>query len=91
MRVEELLRLGDDYLVATHRGLPQPILGRRVKWWSDPAFNPGHTKQPPRRRVPRSWAVWWVLVAVLLALVVRAKVNGYGYWQPESKGGVRWQ
>ena len=91
MRVEELLRLGDDYLVATHRGLPQPILALRVKWWADPAFNPGHAKQRPRRRVSRSWAVVAVLAVALLALVVRAKVNGYGYWQPEPKGGVRWR
>ena len=50
LRPEEVLTLSDDYLIAFQRGLPAPILARRIKWYRDAAFNPaagtGHVGVP---------------------------------------------
>jgi len=76
---DEILRMGDDYLIAFQRGLPAPILARRVKWYEDPAFNPA---APKRRRQWRIvWLLWGALVVAFCALAIHAKVSGYGYWQ----------
>ena len=83
LRPEEILRLGEEYMVAFVRGMPSPILARRVEWYADRSFNPAAKKQPRRRSVSASWIVWWVLVYVLFILVMRAMVNGYGYWSPD--------
>ena len=40
LRPEEVLTLSDDYLIAFQRGLPAPILARRIRWFRDAAFNP---------------------------------------------------
>ena len=40
LRPEEVLTLSDNYLIAFQRGLPAPVLARRIRWYRDAAFNP---------------------------------------------------
>ncbi len=87
LRPEEILTLGEEYLITWHRGLPASILGRRIRWYSDPAFHP-HARRPRRRKPsPGAWATAALLVA-LASLAVRAKVLGHGYWQLKPGEGV---
>jgi type IV secretion system protein VirD4 len=87
LRPEEVLRLGDDFLLAFHRGLPAPILGRRLKWYADPAFNPA--AKPPRAATRTQWAALALAALALGGVTVRARVYGYGYWQPVPAREVR--
>ena len=73
-------------MVAFVRGMPSPILARRVEWYETGASTLLAKKQPRRRSVSASWIVWWVLVYVLFILG-DAKVNGYGYWSPDFQNG----
>jgi type IV secretion system protein VirD4 len=56
LRPEEILRLGDSYLITLMRGMP-PILAKRIKWYKDPEFNDSHLPSVP------SAAWWWLIVA----------------------------
>ncbi len=87
LRAEEILTLGEEYLIAWHRGLPAPILGHRIRWYADPAFNPDSRRPRRRKPSPQGW-VMAVLLLALAGLAVRAKVLGHGYWQPEPGEGV---
>jgi type IV secretion system protein VirD4 len=57
----EVLRLSGDKLIAFVRGVP-PILARRIKWYSDPAFSAGANSA--------KGVLWWALAAAGVALVV---------------------
>ncbi|HEV3437107.1 MAG TPA: type IV secretory system conjugative DNA transfer family protein [Gemmata sp.] len=83
LRPEEILRLGEECILAFIRGMPSPILATRIKWYEDSYFNPDAKRQPRRRRISTLWLVWWLLVFALFVLTIRAWVYGYGYWQPE--------
>jgi type IV secretion system protein VirD4 len=85
LRPEEILRLSEECILAFIRGMPAPILAQRIKWYEDRDFNPAAKKGPQRRRISTSWLVWWMAVIVLGLLAIRAKVEGYGYWQPETQ------
>jgi type IV secretion system protein VirD4 len=63
LRPEEVLKLGDGYLIAFLRGMP-PILARRIKWYQDREFKPAAIRAQA--------VVWWGLLAAGIALVVRA-------------------
>jgi type IV secretion system protein VirD4 len=92
LRPDELLRLGEEYVLAFVRGMPSAILATRIKWYEDREFNPAAKKRPRPRRVSPAWLVWWMLVLALVCLTIRAKVYGYGYWQAEpQQGEVQWQ
>jgi|GEM_PF-2332723 len=80
LRPEEVLRLGDDCIIALIRGLPAPVLATRIKWYADRDFNPAAKR--PRRWRARFWLVWWVVVIVLVALAIRAKVERHGHRPP---------
>jgi type IV secretion system protein VirD4 len=87
MRPEELMTMGDDYLIAFLRGFPAPILGRRIKWYEDTAFgSSGGLRISPDTRFWLIFLVIWTVIGVipLTFLIVRAKVNGYGYWAQET-------
>jgi type IV secretion system protein VirD4 len=62
MRPEELLTMGENYLIAFLRGLPAPILARRIKYYQDAELLSG------RRR----WIAWetllWRVVAILMVI-----------------------
>ncbi len=45
LKPEEVLKLGDDYLIAFQRSMP-PILARRIKWYKDAAFRRGGMTRP---------------------------------------------
>ncbi len=61
LRPEEVLGLGDNYLIAFVRGVP-PILARRIKWFRDKDFRPAIS----RART----LVAWVLMAAGIAFLV---------------------
>jgi type IV secretion system protein VirD4 len=54
---EEVLTLGDEYLIAFVRGM-KPILARRIKWYRDPAFRHATTGVVTA-------ALWWLLVGII--------------------------
>jgi type IV secretion system protein VirD4 len=67
LRPEEVLTLSDDYLIAFQRGLPAPILARRIRWYRDTFFNPA---------AARGTALAWCgLMAAAVALVVWAMIG----------------
>jgi len=68
LKPDEVLTLGDDYLIAFQRGMP-PILARRIKFYKDPAF-----KAAAFGGVIA--ALLWVLLAMAAALVVRGIIGG---------------
>jgi type IV secretion system protein VirD4 len=77
LRPEEILTLNNDCFIALIRGM-SPILGQRVKWYQDPAFNPA----VPKRRAPSmwdrvdwGWRLWAVGVVVLLLLALVNRAN----------------
>lgn len=88
LRPEELLTMGEKGLIAFIRGMPAPILARRVEWFADPVFNPAG----PKTR-PNLWAKgtltkvdWIVIVALCLffgGIILQAKIRGTGAWAPE--------
>lgn len=80
-RPDELLTQSNDILIALLRGM-SPILAERVFWYADREFNPKAKKRRRRRRLTASWLVWLALIVAFVILVIRAKVNGYGYWSP---------
>ena len=82
LRPEEILTLGDDYLIAFHHGLPTPVIARRIKWYADKAFNPSAKEHRRPRKLPVLRFVIWILLIAIVCLAIRAKVNGYGYWSP---------
>ena len=87
MRPEELMTMGENYLIAFLRGLPAPILARRIKYYQDAAF--GSSRRLNISSDTRFWLrflVIWTVIGVLplTFLIVRAKVNGYGYWAQET-------
>ncbi len=84
LRPEEILTLNNYCVIALLRGM-SPIIAERVIWYADREFNPDAKKRRRRLRLPASWLVWLVLVIALGILVIRAKVNGYGYWTPETQ------
>lgn len=93
LRPEEILTLSNHCVIALLRGMC-PIIAQRVLWYADREFNPDARKRRRRLRLPASWLVWLVLVIALGILVIRARVNGYGYWTPETqtrKESDRWQ
>ena len=71
LRPEEILTLGEEYVIAFQRGLPAPILAKRIKWYEDPDFNPSAKK---------CWGQGWrkmlrdvcVFLLVFLCVVVLA-------------------
>lgn len=76
----EILRLGNHLLILLHRGLPAPILARRIRWFEDPAFV--KTAKPLVRRgntwrekYPRLWRVLVVLVIVMTLFVIRDMIQ----------------
>jgi type IV secretion system protein VirD4 len=84
LRPEECLTLGEEYLIAFIRGLPSPVLAKRIKFYEDPAFNPSAKKRLHRGDL----MLWLILAAAIIGfgfLIVRAKVNGCGPWEPETK------
>ena len=68
LKPEEVLRLGDDYLIAFQRGMA-PILARRIKWYRDPAFRSGLA-------IRGETVVLWGLLAAAAALLLRAFTGG---------------
>lgn len=52
LRPEEILTLDNDLMIVLQRGI-SPILAKRVKWYSDPEFN------PVARRRSRPARPWW--------------------------------
>jgi type IV secretion system protein VirD4 len=87
LRPEEILTLDNDCLIMLQRGM-SPILAKRVKWYSDPDFNPA----VPRQSQPaRSWRsdlltpIWRqpsqasvilrLVAAAILALILLAMAN----------------
>jgi type IV secretion system protein VirD4 len=85
-RPEEILQLSNDCVIILERGM-FPILAERVKWYEDPAFNPGAPKRfnrarpwwfdstPIWRQPSRATVVVRVVVAailILLAMAIRA-------------------
>jgi type IV secretion system protein VirD4 len=44
---DEILRLSNEYLIAFRTGFPAALFAKRIKWYSDPEFNPNAPK--PRR------------------------------------------
>ncbi|VTR93419.1 conjugal transfer protein : Putative conjugal transfer protein OS=Microcystis sp. T1-4 GN=MICAI_1010004 PE=4 SV=1: T4SS-DNA_transf [Gemmata massiliana] len=87
LRPEEVLTLGDEYLIAFQRGLPAPILARRIRWFEDPGFNPAAKR--PRRKISTPWIIFGLCAIALGVLTVRAKVNGTGYWAPDPPARTR--
>jgi type IV secretion system protein VirD4 len=79
LRPEEILTLSNECVIALLRGT-SPIIAQRVKWYEDREFNPAAKKRRRQRRLPASWLVWLVFAIAMGVLVIRAKVNGYGYW-----------
>ena len=65
LRPEEILTLNRDLLIAFVRGM-QPILARRVKYFSDPAFSPAAA------RARRPMLLWWALLAASVGLIAWA-------------------
>jgi type IV secretion system protein VirD4 len=63
LRTEEVLQLGDNYLIAFVRGVP-PILARRIKWFQDRDFKPAATRVQA--------LVGWVLLAASIAFLAWA-------------------
>jgi type IV secretion system protein VirD4 len=84
LRPEEILTLSNDYVIALVRGM-SPIIAERVLWYADREFNPAARKRRRRPRLTGSWLVWLVFAIAFGILVIRAKVNGYGYWTPETQ------
>ncbi|HYH66516.1 MAG TPA: type IV secretory system conjugative DNA transfer family protein [Urbifossiella sp.] len=64
----EVLRLSNEFLIAFVTGLPAPILGRRIRWFEDPAFVRLRRWQHGWRRRMGVW--FWIVVATLIALYV---------------------
>ena len=56
----EVLQLNGDFFIAFIKGVP-PLLGRRLKYFSDPLFN----RSPARSRL-----LWWLVVAAATALLM---------------------
>lgn len=75
LRPEEILRLGEDYLIAFLRGMPAAILAKRIKWYEDKDFNPA-AKKGGRRRLNIAWLVWGVMMITISALLIRTMVEG---------------
>ena len=83
-RPEELMTMGENYLIAFLRGFPAPILARRVKYYQDAELLGG------RRR----WIAWetllWRVVAIL-GVVGFPLLGGWAYhycsglWTQEMK------
>jgi type IV secretion system protein VirD4 len=65
LRPEEILTLSNDYVIGLLRGM-SPILAQRVKWYSDPEFNPA----APKRR--KQFPVWWLLLAGAVGMILWA-------------------
>ena len=84
LRPEEILTLSNECVIALLRGM-SPIIAERVIWYADREFNPDAKKRRRRLRLPASWLVWCVLAIALGILVIRAKVNGYGYFTPQTQ------
>jgi type IV secretion system protein VirD4 len=84
MRPEELLTMSENYLIAFLRGLPAPILARRIKYYQDAELLSG------RRR----WIAWetllWRVVAIM-SVVGMPLLGGWAYqyisglWTQETK------
>jgi type IV secretion system protein VirD4 len=77
LRPEEILTLGEEYVIAFQRGLPAPILARRIKWYEDPDFNPSAKKRWGQgwRKMVRGVCVFLLIflcVVVLTALYERS-------------------
>lgn len=68
LRPDEIMRLGDNYLIALMRGMP-PILARRIKWYKDPAFS--HSTAIEAQTV-----VSWVLLATMAVIVALVLTGG---------------
>jgi type IV secretion system protein VirD4 len=83
LRPEEILTLSNECVIALLRGM-SPIIGQRVLWYADREFNPAAKKRRRLLRLPASWFVWLVFAIAIGILVIRAKVNGYGYWTPQT-------
>jgi len=68
LRPSELLTMGEEFLIAFIRGLPAPILARRIKWYEDATFNPASAK----RRGPKGgrWSLWFVWLVLLIAYLM---------------------
>jgi type IV secretion system protein VirD4 len=69
LRPEEILTLSNDCVIVLLRGLA-PILGERVKWYQDRAFN----RAAPRWRKKLSQHQMWnlIMLAMLLGLILWA-------------------
>ncbi len=77
--------MSDDNVIAFGRGLPGPILARRIKWYEDPLFITRPKKQRRCDWNTCSWILWFILVIAMIGKAIHAKVNGYGYWAPKRK------
>jgi type IV secretion system protein VirD4 len=84
LRPEEILTLHNGWVIALLRGM-SPVIAERVIWYADREFNPAAKKRRRLHRLPASWFVWLVFAIAIGILVIRAKVNGYGYWTPETQ------
>jgi type IV secretion system protein VirD4 len=69
LRPEEILQLDNDRVLVLQRGM-SPILANRVKWYSDPDFNPA---VPRRQALPawrRNWRCDWVVIRLIAAAIL---------------------
>jgi type IV secretion system protein VirD4 len=76
LRPDEILTLDDNLLITLMRGMP-PVLARRIKYYSDPAFSKG---VQVRRKVG-----WWLLMAAAIGLIVWSLSGKVFYHSIEPK------
>jgi type IV secretion system protein VirD4 len=89
LKPEEILSLSEDELIAFVRGMPAPILAKRITWFADRGFNPAAKKHRDWRWMSKPSLVWLLFAIAFGVLVIRAKTEKFGYWAPEvQKKGV---
>jgi type IV secretory pathway TraG/TraD family ATPase VirD4 len=75
---DEILRLSNEYMIAFLGGFPAAIFAKRIKWYSDHAFNPAVPKPPwfsriQWVRVRPKWLAFGLVVALFFGVMAREK------------------
>jgi type IV secretion system protein VirD4 len=99
---DEILRLSNQLFIAFQSGFPAAVLGRRIRWFEDPAFNPAVPK--PKKRWRFKWVDFrpervpfvlcfliigfWILGSMPRREVVLPQYESFG---PKQKRGEPWQ
>ncbi len=78
LKTEEILTLPADVLIATVRGLPGPIIAKRISWYSDWDFNPAARGRWPK--IAWKWLIFVALAAGLGVLLLAKRAAQGGPW-----------